>query len=159
MTSLVRDALLIVSFLISVITVAGPINVLQRAINAVTETTNHKSKTLRTIYMMPVSKGVPFFSLDPLHDEIQRHLYAADVKMQRKYQFRNNALWRNLGMKCLILKCYYDQFGNLFLITYFENVCKSGLPCQVWSPNMIWKCVYLHGNFRKCLAAITRFKK
>ena len=51
------------------------------------------------------------------------------------------------------------KFGNLFLITYFENVCKSDLPCQVWSPNMIWKCVYLHGNFRKCLAAITRFKK
>ena len=23
---------------------------------------------------------------------------------------------------------------------------------------MIWKCVYLHGNFRKCLAAIIRFK-
>ena len=24
---------------------------------------------------------------------------------------------------------------------------------------MIWKCVYLHGNFRKCVAVITRFKK
>ena len=34
------------------------------------------------------------------------------------------------------------KFGNLFLITYFENVCKSDLPCQVWSPNMIFKCVW-----------------
>ena len=50
------------------------------------------------------------------------------------------------------------KFGNLFLITYFENICKSDLPRQVCSPNMIWKCVYLHGdlhgNFRKCLAAL-----
>ena len=61
--------------------------------------------------------------------------------------------------KSVSLKCYYDQIWNLFLITYFENICKSDLPCQVWSPNMIWKCVYLHGNFRKCLAAITGFKK
>ena len=51
------------------------------------------------------------------------------------------------------------KFGNFCLISYFESICKSNLPCQVWSPNMIWKCVYLHGNFRKCLAAIIRFKK
>ena len=35
--------------------------------------------------MMPFSKGVPFFSLDPLHDEIQRHPDAADEKIQGEY--------------------------------------------------------------------------
>ena len=111
-----------------------------------------ESSRVRSPYLNCPSKGrVSLFAICsfPIKD-----LKTDSIRKSSNFNFQwTKTLYQNNSSATTI------KFGNLFLITYLENICKSDLPCQVWSPNMIWKCVYLHGNFRKCVAAITRFKK